>query len=1341
MKKLILLSSLTLLFFSFYGCKSKEIDTPEKTFEKAKIYENIKQYPNAIEAYDKVLEATPFFLEAYLRKGKCYQALGNYNEALATYKKGFVIDSENLDLIRALAEIYYFKGEYEDSLKYTDIVRDREATDGFTLNLIGKVHSAQGNLDEASLWLQRAADNTPENPTFLLDLIRVLIAQEKVPEAVRLSESFLQNKYEDPSLEVSLMYVDLLIRTNRFEEALKFLTELDQQSPKNSEILSRIARYYFIHEDDEKALGYLNQSLEKTPSHLQSLLLKGSLLLKQNKGADALVIFQALARNFPNWPDVQLKLGASFQLMGQWEQAKTAYRRLLQMVPGFVPAQVSLANIYFRDGWYEEVEKISQEIFEKEPNNVDALKIYAASLLTQKKYKEAITIYKQVIELLPEMGQNHAFLAELYLSSGDFQTAYLEAQRALKEKPEEVRMLLVSGLCLKFLNLRDRAQAVFRKAVEVDPDYFPARFQLGELYASQKLWEAAEEQYQTILNKQPENIDVLIRIGTVYWRQEKYDKAESFFLDLLEKFPDEYRLYYELGRLYTQQKKLNEAIEKFESVLEKRPNHLLGNLLLANLYRQTGNVEKPESIIRYLIAERPGLNLENELVLLEMAQGEEKNALKTIRALPVQKQKSVKTQFAKGIAFLIADEPEDAAITFRRLQEKLPHNLLFLIAYADAYLQLKSKKKALDVFEGSLQEFPDLSRWYAKFVKALPSSEEKRKETLDQLHRFLLFSYFQWGIQFEGAFEALPETISKNPLFQIVLANSYASSEKWEEADSIYSQVLKTDRRSSYLQYQLGLYYLKRDEKSQASQALVSAVNLNPDSILIRIPLIKLLIDSKRWLEAEQIGLETLKKAPEESTLYYLLADLYTQQKQLQSAVNLMNQLYEQKPQEANAALKLGQLYFNLHEYDKSADALQKFVLYNPRHLIANSLYLRSLLASDRNDELVRLINSIKSNIPKLKTTMPEILFYLKQGEYKKSFRLLEKVDATAFASGPNLFVMGLVFQANGDLEQAKKYFLMGSEKTNDKLLYFLSYLNLLKISVPKEEFEKELTELVKDSEGSAAYADMLQQIVQKGDKSQTSSELFTLNMIYLEILNSWDKKAYIKLEKWIERFPKNLFFYRIAYYITERSRWHEKSLLALEDIIKYYPKDVFALMQLGRYSLGKKDEMSASSYFERVLAVMPENQEALTFLGMIYGNQDKNSEALELYEKALALNENNVIVLNNLAYLYSKGTSKDLERAVKYAEKAYKLSPANGPIIDTLGWIYYQQGRYAEALVYLERARQIIPRFPEVYFHLGKTYSALQDPTKAKEAFQYVLKLDPKGEFSKEAQELLKNL
>ena len=52
----------------------------------------------------------------------------------------------------------------------------------------------------------------------------------------------------------------------------------------------------------------------------------------------------------------------------------------------------------------------------------------------------------------------------------------------------------------------------------------------------------------------------------------------------------------------------------------------------------------------------------------------------------------------------------------------------------------------------------------------------------------------------------------------------------------------------------------------------------------------------------------------------------------------------------------------------------------------------------------------------------------------------------------------------------------------------------------------------------------------------------------------------------------------------------------------------------------------------------------------------------------------------------------------------------------DTLGWIYYQQGDYKNAIPLLEQAAAELPDRPLVRYHLGMSYIAIGELAKATE-------------------------
>jgi len=110
-------------------------------------------------------------------------------------------------------------------------------------------------------------------------------------------------------------------------------------------------------------------------------------------------------------------------------------------------------------------------------------------------------------------------------------------------------------------------------------------------------------------------------------------------------------------------------------------------------------------------------------------------------------------------------------------------------------------------------------------------------------------------------------------------------------------------------------------------------------------------------------------------------------------------------------------------------------------------------------------------------------------------------------------------------------------------------------------------------------------------------------------------------------------------------------------------------------------------------------------------------------------------MALNNLAYLYIE--QDQLDEALTNAERARDLSPYNGAILDTVGWIYHLKGRNPEALEALQLAAALLPFEPTVQFHLGKSLMASGQKEIALRAFQRSLLLGRSFPEQEEARQL----
>jgi len=90
--------------------------------------------------------------------------------------------------------------------------------------------------------------------------------------------------------------------------------------------------------------------------------------------------------------------------------------------------------------------------------------------------------------------------------------------------------------------------------------------------------------------------------------------------------------------------------------------------------------------------------------------------------------------------------------------------------------------------------------------------------------------------------------------------------------------------------------------------------------------------------------------------------------------------------------------------------------------------------------------------------------------------------------------------------------------------------------------------------------------------------------------------------------------------------------------------------------------------------------------------------------------------------------------------EKALRIKPDSGYIIDSLGWVYFQKGMYDEALKHLEKAVATVPNDPTIMEHLGDVYSKKGMFKKSLETYEKAMTLNhPQSEKLKEKIEELK--
>ena len=140
--------------------------------------------------------------------------------------------------------------------------------------------------------------------------------------------------------------------------------------------------------------------------------------------------------------------------------------------------------------------------------------------------------------------------------------------------------------------------------------------------------------------------------------------------------------------------------------------------------------------------------------------------------------------------------------------------------------------------------------------------------------------------------------------------------------------------------------------------------------------------------------------------------------------------------------------------------------------------------------------------------------------------------------------------------------------------------------------------------------------------------------------------------------------------------------------------------------------------------------------IGDLYYQMGNMEETYKAYDQALKYNENNAFVLNNYSYFLTLD-KKDLKKAERMAALCIKLEPNNATYLDTYAWVFFMQGNYTLAKIYIENAlskdtensAELVDHYGDILFMTGDKEKAVEQWKKAKEMGKESKILDEKIE------------
>ncbi|GAB6182678.1 tetratricopeptide repeat protein [Thermodesulfovibrio hydrogeniphilus] len=526
--------------------------------------------------------------------------------------------------------------------------------------------------------------------------------------------------------------------------------------------------------------------------------------------------------------------------------------------------------------------------------------------------------------------------------------------------------------------------------------------------------------------------------------------------------------------------------------------------------------------------------------------------------------------------------------------------------------------------------------------------------------------------------------LTKPGLFAVVNNKDYGIT--------AYEAILNSVKNSTEL-----IYKAINNPQAQIIEAK-QIINQNPSNILAYKVVANLSLKNNDIPEAFAASQMIVQIAPKEADGYFLLYKTYLAQKKYKDAFKNLEQAIAIAPKNALYMMKLFSLYINQEKYEKALKTINNYVESRPDDLYAPVWQAMTLIKMGKYNEA---IETLKNHISKLEFSGVGIRIKKPEDDFVQ----VESVEPNSPASKAGIQKNYQIIEINGKSTSQLKLneviqLLRGTEASS------------VTITFKKPETDETFTKtLVREKFFT--------------DKNTAKSCLSLIAIAMLEKGQIENAKQYLDEAEKIESENDNFRLAKSYYLLMQKE--YQKSISEAQNV----KNSDFALflITVANLKMGNFDE-SVGSYKKIINSnslLITENSKKLLFSALTPYIEKLENKAIELEKSGK---------ISQALQEYAKLTEiSNPEKAQWIRSRVSRIISSNPSFLELTGEprnhflkaeVLYTNNKLEEAVEELEKARQLQPFNPYIYFNKAVVYEKMGELLKAIENMEIYLQIYP---------------
>ncbi len=609
--------------------------------------------------------------------------------------------------------------------------------------LLGKALLSRGDVPGSEIELQKARDLGYAADEVTPLLVRTRIAQGQFKQV---TDEFAKVQLATPeaNAELKTMLAVAWRQQNNEQGFESSLQEALQAKPDHAPALIEQARLRAAKADFDGALTILDSVIAKDPKNADALKFRGDIELHGKRDPErALAAYRASAEARPNFADGQASVVRLLLGQGKNDEAAVELDKLATFAAGRPPTLYLQAQLAYQKGDFKGAQTQLQQLLKISPDSPIGLELAGAIEYQLNAMVQAENYLTKALQGAPGLNVARRFLVLTYLRTGQVDRAVGALPADLESKTIDPAMLSVAGQVYMVQGDFERAQQLYARASQLDPNDPAKRTSVAISQLMLGKTDVALNSLQAIASSDDGVVADMALINAHMQRRE-VDQALSA-IDAMQKKrasdplplqlrgralllrndlagarkafaqaqalnPDYFAATAALAALDVAENKPADAQKRLDEVLQRNPKNFQALLVQAEILGRSGGA--PDEVakkIQQAVEAAPSEKMPR-LMLVEqfLRRNDAKSALSAAQNAAAALPEVPEIIDALGRAQTAAGEYNQAMSTFGKLDGLLPKSPLPFLRRSMVSLASGDKPQAMQSLRKALEVQPDL---------------------------------------------------------------------------------------------------------------------------------------------------------------------------------------------------------------------------------------------------------------------------------------------------------------------------------------------------------------------------------------------------------------------------------------------------------------------------------------------------------------------------------------------------------------------------------------------------------------------------------------------------------